>query len=49
MELRIRLHPDDPYKPLTYVFNGISELIWIGFKWGFSGIPFGDCLRHLFV
>ena len=33
MECRVGLRPDDPYKPLTYVFIGFLIQVLAGFQW----------------
>jgi hypothetical protein len=55
MELRIRLHPDDPYEPLTYVFIAFSDSSSSGVLVECpSGIAFGislveSCLKWFAV
>jgi len=45
MELRIRLHPDDPYEPPPYVFIGFSDSSSSGvLVESPSGIAFGISL-----
>ena len=45
MECRVGLRPDDPYKPLTYVFIGFSDSVSGGVPVECpSGIAFGISL-----